>query len=112
MPSSNKISLSLSQLERERPRSFPRLPDDWHLYNLLIKSSWAAIKDAGLPPRVAVDLVSRNIERILEVVVHPNENDDDDDRKKVTLSSTRAIRWNMVLGLCLRLMGMGMMEVW
>ncbi|KAL2013198.1 hypothetical protein VTN00DRAFT_723 [Thermoascus crustaceus] len=53
--------------------------NDWRLHNLLIESSWAAVKDAGLSPRVAVDLVSRNIERILGTV-HP-ENDDDDGKR-------------------------------
>ncbi|KAJ9268689.1 hypothetical protein DTO212C5_5296 [Paecilomyces variotii] len=41
---------------------------DWHLHSLGIEASWAA-KDAGLSSQTAVNLVSRNIERILDIPV-------------------------------------------
>ncbi|KAJ9301850.1 hypothetical protein DTO271G3_716 [Paecilomyces variotii] len=41
---------------------------DWHLHSLGIEASWAA-KDAGLSSQNAVDLVSRNIEQILDIPV-------------------------------------------
>ncbi|KAL1848622.1 hypothetical protein Plec18167_002247 [Paecilomyces lecythidis] len=47
---------------------------DWHLHSLGIEASWAA-KDAGLSPETAVNLVSRNIERILDIPVDEKSRD-------------------------------------
>jgi len=47
---------------------------DSHIFNLALEASWAA-KYAGLSSAAAVDLVSRNIEEILDLGVKEEERD-------------------------------------
>lgn len=47
---------------------------DAHIHNLPLEAGWAA-KYAGLGKREAVDLVSRNIEKILDLDVPESERD-------------------------------------
>ncbi|GAD92509.1 conserved hypothetical protein [Paecilomyces variotii No. 5] len=47
---------------------------DWHLHSLGIEASWAA-KDSGLSSESAVNLVSRNIEHILDIPVDEKSRD-------------------------------------
>jgi hypothetical protein len=48
--------------------------DDSHIFNLPVEAGWAA-KYAGLSGRAAVDLVSRNIEKILGLQVEEANRD-------------------------------------